>query len=110
MTWLCVMSLRSCVPSIRRGDEVVRVGGDEFVVLCQPPCGRRDLAAVADRLIAAVSEPVELAGRMVALGASVGIVHHRDHPDLERLIQEADAALYLAKAKGRGKWWMAPAE
>jgi diguanylate cyclase (GGDEF)-like protein len=94
---------------IRRGDEVVRLGGDEFVVLCQPPCGRKDLALVADRLIAAISEPVELAGRMVALGASIGIVHHRDHPDLERLIQEADAALYLAKAKGRGKWWMAPA-
>lgn len=95
---------------IRRGDEVVRVGGDEFVVLCQPPCSREELVAVANRLIAAVSEPVELAGRMVALGASVGIVHHRDHPDLERLIQEADAALYLAKARGRGKWWMAPAE
>jgi diguanylate cyclase (GGDEF)-like protein len=93
---------------IRRGDEVVRLGGDEFVVLCQPPCRRKDLAHVADRLIAAISEPVELAGRMVALGASIGIVHHRDHPDLERLIQEADAALYLAKAKGRGKWWMAP--
>lgn len=94
---------------IRRGDQVVRLGGDEFVVLCEPPCGRKELAIVADRLIAAISEPVELAGRKVALGASIGIVHHRDHPDLERLIQEADAALYLAKAKGRGKWWMAPA-
>ena len=63
---------------------------------------------IAERVIAAVAEPVDLAGHRLSLGASIGIVHHRDHRDLEQLIQEADAALYLAKAKGRRKWWMAP--
>ena len=42
--------------------------------------------------------------------ASVGIVHFDHHADLDALLRDADAALYLAKAKGRGRWWMAPRE
>ncbi len=94
----------------RHNDEVVRLGGDEFVVLCPPPTQPADLSALAERIIAQIGEPFRLGRDSVTVGASVGIVHFDHHEDLDALLRDADAALYLAKAKGRSRWWMAPRE
>jgi GGDEF domain-containing protein len=80
------------------------------VVLCPPPTRPQDLSALAERIIAQIGEPFQLGRDSVTVGASVGIVHFDNHEDLDALLRDADSALYLAKAKGRSRWWMAPRE
>lgn len=79
-----------------------RLGGDEFALLL-PGVGETAAAmAVADRLIAEMSQPVGLDGRQVNIGASIGIVIHPLHGEnAEQLYANADLALYQAKAEGR---------
>lgn len=90
--------------AVRPGDEVCRLGGDEFVVLVEPVQGERDLLELAERLIAAVSEPIALRDAHVRIGASVGVAVSRDGgTDADVLFAEADTAAYRAKAHGRGR-------
>ncbi|MGY1651170.1 putative bifunctional diguanylate cyclase/phosphodiesterase [Geodermatophilus sp. SYSU D01119] len=89
---------------VRPGDVVCRLGGDEFVVLVEPAGTERDLVELAERLIAAVSEPIDLGGTPVAIGASIGIAVSRDGgADADVLFAEADTAAYRAKQRGRGR-------
>lgn len=87
-----------------RSDEVVhRLGGDEFVVLSphhEPP----HLHETAERIVAAVSEPVLSAGFEWYLGASVGIasIGAGTVTDHEDLLRHADLAMYAAKRRHRG--------
>lgn len=81
---------------------VARMGGDEFAVL-QPGADAVAATALAQRLVAAVSEPVLLDGHRLQVGVSVGIALHQGRaatPD--QLLQRADRAMYQAKAGGRG--------
>ncbi|RJK94257.1 putative bifunctional diguanylate cyclase/phosphodiesterase [Vallicoccus soli] len=89
---------------VRSGDVVCRLGGDEFVVLLERvDDDPRALLDLAHRTIAAVSAPVRTHGRDVTVGASVGIAVARDGDgSASRLLAEADAAAYRAKAGGRG--------
>jgi diguanylate cyclase (GGDEF)-like protein len=90
--------------AVRPGDEVCRLGGDEFVVLVEQVQGERDLLDLADRLIAAVSEPMTAGGHPVRIGASVGVAVSRDGgADADALFAEADTAAYRAKGHGRGR-------
>jgi len=88
--------------ALRPSDTVARFGGDEFVIVCEDVGGPSEALEVADRLRAAVCEPVEIAGRPVAVTASVG-VSISDIPGFgaDRLLQAADRAMYEAKAGGR---------
>lgn len=86
-------------------DLAARLGGDEFVLL------QRDLARspaeVAARIIADLGEPFLVNGTSVRTGASVGVATvPPDVADGDTLLKEADAALYAAKAAGRGRWHM----
>lgn len=88
--------------SIRDVDLVVRLGGDEFAILN----GVQDEAsamALAHRLIAVVSAPYDLNGIAVQIGASVGVAidDGAEEQDVERLMKNADLALYHAKSLGR---------
>ncbi|PCG10157.1 diguanylate cyclase [Sphingomonas ginsenosidimutans] len=82
---------------------VGRLGGDEFQVVI-PREGNRDrLAALADRVIAALSLPYHIDHATLSIGCSIGIAVaplHGDSP--ETLVRNADLALYAAKADGRG--------
>jgi diguanylate cyclase (GGDEF)-like protein/PAS domain S-box-containing protein len=90
--------------SIRRGDVVARFGGDEFVVLCEHPAGQTEMRELAHRLIDALSEPVPFAGTEATVGASVGIaIGGGGRATIDALIRDADAALYQAKERGRGR-------
>ena len=81
------------------GDQLARLGGDEFVMLCTSITGQAALSARARQAIAAIERPIDLAGRLVQVGASLGIVgaDGDDLPD-QTVLGAADAALYRAKA------------
>ena len=79
---------------------VARFGSDEFAVLLGGVESGAALA-IADRLVAAVSEPVSLGGASIRLGASVGIAcRAASHPRPEDLIRDADRALSRARTLG----------
>lgn len=89
--------------TLRQGDSVARLSGDEFVVLAEEVESLDAAVEIAGRIHEVVSKPVELPERRVTVGCSLGIALSDDHgPDA--LIQEADTALYRAKATGRGRW------
>jgi diguanylate cyclase (GGDEF)-like protein len=87
----------------RAVDTVSRHGGDEFIVLLAELANPADALAAAEKLIAAIDTPFELAGRTVGMTASIGIALYPDHGDqLETLIGLADAAMYQSKRRGPG--------
>lgn len=83
---------------------VARVGGDEFVVLLAPPPSEAALAAMAERIIAALSVPLPAGTTSVQIGGSVGIaVATPAERSPERLLMDADVALNAAKRGGKGR-------
>ncbi|MGE7417983.1 sensor domain-containing phosphodiesterase [Methylobacterium tarhaniae] len=87
---------------LRREDLAARLGGDEFAVLLG---GESDAAATAERLIAALREPVDLGGQEATIGVSIGIAVAPEHGlDGDALIKRADRALYRAKSEGRNTY------
>lgn len=88
--------------TLRSGDTVARIGGDEFVLLLQ---GDDSHDAAYQRILAAVGEPVMLGDVSVKLTASLGITRYpEDGADAEGLIRHADQAMYSAKEKGRNQY------
>lgn len=84
-------------------DFLARLGGDEFMLIS---CGHNQpeaSAALAERLINSLEQPIEFEGQALKAGVSVGIaVFPGDGADESTLFKSADAALYRAKAEGRG--------
>ncbi|MGH8075987.1 MAG: diguanylate cyclase domain-containing protein, partial [Lysobacter sp.] len=96
------LRLRSCV---REDDTVSRQGGDEFVLLLVRVADPRDVARVAEKLITAIEQPIQVNGHDLTLSASIGIaLFSQDGRDIRTLTQRADAALYHAKHAGRGRY------
>jgi diguanylate cyclase (GGDEF)-like protein len=91
--------LRVCARDV---DTVARVGGDEFVVLQAKVTKADDAAALAQRILRAVSAPYEVNGNPVVMSASIGIaVVPSDGASADEILSHADLALYNAKANGR---------
>jgi diguanylate cyclase (GGDEF)-like protein len=87
----------------RPEDSLARLGGDEFALAV---CGAdRDLAErVATRMVTALAQPFEIDGKVIEIGASVGIaLYPGDADDASTLMQRADLAMYRAKAGGRNR-------
>jgi diguanylate cyclase (GGDEF)-like protein len=90
--------LRVCARDV---DTVARVGGDEFVVL-QAKVTKADTAALAERILLAVSAPYDLNGNPVVMSASIGVaLAPSDGATADEILSHADLALYRAKANGR---------
>ncbi|MFO1226008.1 putative bifunctional diguanylate cyclase/phosphodiesterase [Roseateles sp.] len=88
--------------NIREVDSVARLGGDEFVLLLESCGGEGELGLVFNRLLAAIAEPVELLDRTYLLTGSVGLARFPDDGnDTSTLLRHADAAMYLAKERGK---------
>ncbi len=90
--------------ALRRGDSVGRLGGDEFVVLAEGASLAEGAQVVADRVLDVLSASFEVPGSEVPLSvtASVGYAEG-DRPSPGRLLQDADIALYAAKANGKAR-------
>jgi diguanylate cyclase (GGDEF)-like protein len=88
----------------RLGD-IARLGGDEFMVLLPSLRSPADAGAVAERMIAALREPVQLAANSLVVTPSVGIaVYPQDGTDSATLLRHADLAMYVAKRRSPGTY------
>ncbi|MDL2358513.1 MAG: EAL domain-containing protein, partial [Pseudomonadota bacterium] len=89
---------------LRPSDQVVRFGGDEFIVVLTPTEGDAQVGAVAARIVTAFGAPFAIADDIQTVGASVGIsVFPRDGADASALIKHSDIAMYSGKTEGKGQ-------
>jgi diguanylate cyclase (GGDEF)-like protein/PAS domain S-box-containing protein len=88
--------------ALRETDLVARLGGDEFVVLLEGTSAPAGLTAVSRKLLAAIGEPLTLSGCACMVTGSIGIARYpTDGEDAATLLKQADAAMYLAKERGK---------
>ena len=91
--------------SVRDNDAVARLGGDEFVVLLDLIPNNQLAEDIATRVIDKIALPYQLKSCEVRSGASIGIaMFERKYHDVESIMQDADLAMYQAKALGRGQF------
>ncbi|HYC37365.1 MAG TPA: EAL domain-containing protein [Usitatibacter sp.] len=94
------------IPQVLRSVDVVcRHGGDEFIVVLPDLENDDGCVAVAEKLLATISEPMTIEGQVVSVSPSIGIsLFPRDGRSPSELIRNADAAMYLAKERGRNNY------
>jgi diguanylate cyclase (GGDEF)-like protein/PAS domain S-box-containing protein len=93
------------------GGFVARLGGDEFAVIAADGEQPGTAEIIVERLVEALKEPVILNGQPVNIGVSIGIaIYPVDGSDSGALVSHTDAALYRAKAEGRGTFRFFEAE
>lgn len=96
---------------VRGTDTICRQGGDEFVILLAEMEQPQDAANVAEKLLAALALPQHIGGHELHVTLSIGIsVYPEDGADAEMLLQNADTAMYAAKAAGRNNYQFFRAE
>jgi diguanylate cyclase (GGDEF)-like protein/PAS domain S-box-containing protein len=91
---------------LRASDTVARFGGDEFAVVCEDVEDEQHALAIAHRLVRAFEDPFMVGGEERFGSASVGIVVTGPGRVAEELLSDADAAMYRAKERGRGRYEM----
>jgi diguanylate cyclase (GGDEF)-like protein len=88
---------------VRETDTIARMGGDEFAIVQAPIKDPAEATSLAQHIIRLISEPFDLDGHQAVIGASIGIaVGPGDGLRPDRLLRNADLALYRAKGDGRG--------
>lgn len=86
----------------REQDTLVRLGGDEFILLVEPSTPE-NAALLAERIIASISEPFEIRNHSIQIAISIGIaVYPNGGHNAHDLLVHADSAMYHAKSEGRG--------
>lgn len=91
--------------ALRGGDTVGRMGGDEFVLLCPGAGPGAAIAARAQAMLAQLAQPYDIMGMRLHVSASMGIACYPDDGDTpDVLVRNADAAMYLAKERGRNNF------
>ena len=97
--------------SVRGGDVVARFGGDEFVIACDVADSAMAVAALAERVIETLAQPIVVDGHELFVSASVGIViADARETDADSLLRDADVAMYRAKESGGGRYEIFDAE
>ena len=86
--------------AVRKSDTVARVGGDEFVFVLSDLSSPEEAERVAEKVLRLFDAPFELAGRDIAVSASIGVAVARPADQYDVLLRHSDAAMYAAKANG----------
>ncbi len=87
---------------VRDSDTLARIGGDEFVILCDGIGSAAEAQALAARVHASMAQPFDLPERRLSLSCSIGIAIYPDHGSASEMLGCADAAMYMAKRSGGG--------
>ncbi len=95
---------RVMIAAVRADDTAVRAGGDEFVLILPGLTSRKRTTKLARRLIRRIERPIGFEGQECRISASIGVTFSDTYaaPDAAEMIDDADRALYEAKARGRG--------
>jgi diguanylate cyclase (GGDEF)-like protein/PAS domain S-box-containing protein len=102
---------RRIVSVLRKDDVVARQGGDEFTILLQGIHAVPDIIQVAEKLLAAIAEPLTYDYHEMYVTGSVGItVFPFDDTDVDSLLRNADTAMYRAKEAGKNRFSFYTAE
>jgi diguanylate cyclase (GGDEF)-like protein/PAS domain S-box-containing protein len=91
---------------LRAGDTLARLGGDEFALLCEE-VSDEEVRAIADRVIEAMAEPIDVQERAIMQAASIGVaLYPAEGAPIEpdQVLGEADVAMYRAKAAGKSRY------
>lgn len=91
--------------NVRENDTVSRVGGDEFTILLTDIHNSTDVAIVADKILKTLTQPIKVKGQEILTSVSIGITLTPDDSiDANRLLKNADLAMYHAKERGRNNF------
>jgi len=90
--------------SLRKVDAVARFGGDEFAVMLEDVKDPADVKRVAQKIIEAVSTPIDLEGVEVHVGVSIGVsIYPADGSTVADIFRNSDTAMYRAKSLGKNR-------
>lgn len=96
---------RRLTDALRQSDTLVRLGGDEFAILQPEVMHPGQAVALAERIVASLARPFDLAREAVSVGCSVGIaLFPNDGRSADQVVRNADLALYRAKAEGGDRY------
>jgi len=91
--------------ALRAEDVVSRLGGDEFTVITHNLSEHNTVSAVAEKIIATLSQPFQIMGKECCIGSSIGIASYPNQStDLDELISFADSAMYVVKRSGKNNF------
>ncbi len=91
--------------TLREGDTIARLSGDEFVILLPRIAEARDVARVAAKALGMVTAPFTVLGHELHISGTIGVsLFPKDGADPETLLKHADTALYQAKDRGRNQY------
>ncbi len=92
---------RRIASTVRAGETVARLGGDEFALVLESAQHGDPPETLAERLLLLLRRPMDIGGREVVVGVSIGIATATVDDDAESLLRNADTAMYAAKASGK---------
>jgi diguanylate cyclase (GGDEF)-like protein len=90
------------VASVRASDVVGRQSGDEFAIALDHVVADEEATAAAERILRELRRPIQLGGRSIVVGGSIGVAVSGHDTTVEDLLLHADAAMYAAKGDGKG--------
>ncbi|MGB7816560.1 MAG: EAL domain-containing protein [Methylotenera sp.] len=96
--------------AVRGCDSVARLGGDEFVVLFEEIKSKEDITPIVERIVNSIRDPLLIDRHQIEISCSIGIAIHAHGGDIEKLMINADAAMYKAKENGRNQFKFFDAE
>lgn len=90
---------------VRGSDSVVRLGGDEFLIICEGINAIEAISIVANKIQRELSQPYEINGYTIEMSSSIGVsIYPQDGRDADALLKCADTRLYEAKAAGKNQY------